>query len=414
MKIALFGINYEPEIAGIAPYTGGLARHLVSEGHQVSVVTGVPHYPQWRRLPNALSKQDIQGLSVRRINHYVPKNPRAIGRAVYELSWFLAAAPFSLRRDSDAAIGVVPSLSGAILASMLATYAHIPLGLIYHDLIGSAAKESGYIGGGAFARASRFLEVAAARRASSVAIVAEGFRAYFEAGGVLPARIVRVRNWASSSAPSATRNEARRQLGWRPDEFICLHAGNMGQKQGLDNLIASFALIRGGQIRLVLAGDGNDRQRLQRLAGELKNCTVQFLGVQAPGAYEATLSAADLLLLSQRASVRDMALPSKLSSYLASGRPILAAISENSEAARELLASGGGVIVEPERPERLANAILAMASNEDWANGFGAKGKVFAERELSRVMALQGYGPFLRNLGVNTVNREKALVSAYE
>ncbi|MBD0321819.1 MAG: glycosyltransferase WbuB, partial [Aldersonia sp.] len=49
MRVKIVGINYAPETTGIAPYTSGLADGLAARGHRVEVLTGQPHYPQWRR-----------------------------------------------------------------------------------------------------------------------------------------------------------------------------------------------------------------------------------------------------------------------------------------------------------------------------------------------------------------------------
>ena len=62
----------------------------------------------------------------------------------------------------------------------------------------------------------------------------------------------------------------RERLGWRPDEFVCVHAGNMGQKQGLDNLLDTAQLLEGMPMRIALVGDGNDRERLERRAAEMR------------------------------------------------------------------------------------------------------------------------------------------------
>src|SRR3972149_5416494 len=47
-RLVILGINYAPESTGTAPYTTGLAEHLAAAGHEVTVVTGMPHYPSWR------------------------------------------------------------------------------------------------------------------------------------------------------------------------------------------------------------------------------------------------------------------------------------------------------------------------------------------------------------------------------
>src|SRR4029077_20013153 len=137
-------------------------------------------------------------------------------------------------------------------------------------LMGSAGLQSGYLGGKRLASIASRVELALARRAAGVAMVAEAFRLYLEAGGVTPSRIKRVRNWAGAFSPLVSPDEMRGKLNWRADEFICLHAGNMGQKQDLDNLLEAARLLQGRRITFVLAGDGNDRARLIAKAAYLR------------------------------------------------------------------------------------------------------------------------------------------------
>src|SRR4029077_19009313 len=100
-------------------------------------------------------------------------------------------------------------------------------------------------------------------------------------------------------------------------------------KQNLQTLIDAAAALSGDGIQIVLAGDGNDRPRLERLAAPLRN--VSFLDLQPPGAYESMLEAADALIVNQRATVTDMALPSKLTAYFAAGRPVIGAVAHARE-----------------------------------------------------------------------------------
>ena len=76
MKITIVGINYFPEVTGIAPYTTGMAEGLAAYGHEVNVVTGLPHYPEWRIYDGYRSQRSyreaINGVTVDRLRHYVP------------------------------------------------------------------------------------------------------------------------------------------------------------------------------------------------------------------------------------------------------------------------------------------------------------------------------------------------------
>ena len=148
----------------------------------------------------------------------------------------------------------------------------------------------------------------------------------------------------------------------------------------------------------MLAGDGNDRANLERRARARRLRNVQFLPSQPWGDYEAMLEAADVLLVNQRATVGDMSLPSKLTSYLAAGRPIIAAVASESETAREVLRSGGGVVVAPEDPRRLAEALHRLRDDTELRSSLGAAGRRYAEEWLGSSSVLPEYEAFITGL----------------
>jgi glycosyltransferase involved in cell wall biosynthesis len=169
----------------------------------------------------------------------------------------------------------------------------------------------------------------------------------------------------------------------------------MGHKQGLDNLLDTAALLRGAGVRIVLAGDGNDRRRLERRARELALTNLDFIELQPPGHWEAVMQAADVLLVNQRASVTDMSLPSKLTSYFAAGRAVVAAASADSETAREIESAGAGLVVPPTDPAAFRGAILSLVTDHVRAKELGASGRTYAESVLSPTTVLSEYESFL-------------------
>src|SRR2546427_548318 len=72
----------------------------------------------------------------------------------------------------------------------------VPVGLIFQDLMGPAAAQSGYQGGRRVAGLTRSTEAFVARKADLVAVVSDGFRGYLETAGVPASRLQKVRNWA--------------------------------------------------------------------------------------------------------------------------------------------------------------------------------------------------------------------------
>ena len=387
---------YWPEEAGSAPYLAGLAQHLQEQGHRVVVATGYPHYPEWRLPSDApFARTERHGdVEVRRRRHYVPRNQTAAHRALYEASLYATGLTALVRRPRPhLVIGTCPSLAGGALAATASKIFGVPYAIVFQDLMGQAAQQSGVPGGPLVASSVRKAELAVARGANAVGVIAEGFRTYLEEGGVDPKKIHRLRNWTRRVEPSETVAETRRRLGWHEDDFICLHGGNLGRKQGLDNLLDAAALLRGERLRIVLAGDGNDRPRLEERARELELDNVQFIELQGPGLWEAVMEASNLLLVNQRRSVTDMSLPSKLTSYFAASRPVVAAASADSETAREMDAAGAGFVVPPDNPHALRDAILKVRSNGVAAH-LGSSARRYAERTLVPAIALAEYDSF--------------------
>jgi len=410
LKVLITSSYYWPEGAGTAPYLTGLAEYLASRGHTVVVATTFAHYPEWRSSANGryMLSEVRAGVTVRRRAHFVPRHQSAAQRALYEATLLTSGVTaLRLRRRPDVVIGTCPSLAAGALARLASIAYRAPYGLIFQDLTGLAARQSGVTGGDRVASGVHRAELAIARRAEGVAIIAEGFRAYFEAGGLAPQRIVRLRNWTRRVEPEETREETRARLGWPPGELVCLHGGNMGQKQGLGNILDAAALLDGERIRIVLAGDGNDRARLQADASRRRLANVEFMPMQDPGRWEELMQASDVLLVNQRASVADMSLPSKLTSYFAAGRPVVASVSHDSETAREIEAAEAGYVVPPEDSDALRGVLISLRRDPSAASAFGDSLRRYAEAHLSAEASLERHEEFTLAVASRAVARTK-------
>lgn len=401
LKVLITTSYYWPEDAGSAPYLTGLADHLSESGHDVAVATTFAHYPDWKSSAHGRlgATETRNGVRIRRRWTYVPRTQTAGHRAAYELSLLtlgLTALPW--RWKPHVVVGTCPSLAGGILAALASKRYRAPYGLVFQDLMGLAAQQSGVAGGARVAGVVRRTELGLAAGAARVGIIAEGFRRYFEAGGVAPEKIDRLRNWTRRADPIESRAETRQRFGWKQDDFVCVHGGNMGQKQGLDNLLDTAALLPRTGIRIALVGDGNDRPRLERIARDRDLANVDFIELQGPGKWEATMQAADVLLVNQRASVMDMSLPSKLTSYFASGQPVVAAVSGDSETASEIESARAGLVVPPADPVALRDAILSLKNDRSRTEQLGTDGKAYAESKLARHNALAEYDVFVQKL----------------
>ena len=389
-KILIVGINYRPETTGIAPYTSDIAEHFAAAGHRVTVITGFAHYPAWRlergeRRMRATEERG--GVRVLRRRHFVPETQSAFRRAAYE-GTFLIHGALSRPERPDVVFGVVPSLSGGMLARVFAARAGAPYGLIFQDLMAPAARQSGIEGGAQVAGVTAALERWAVGRARTVAIASDSFEPYLRGLGVPDDRIVSLPNWSHHRATTADRAATRARLGWPIDQTIVLHAGNMGNKQGLGQVVqaARRADELGAPVRFVLMGDGSQRAALEADARGVER--LQFLPFQPEDQVADILDAADQLLVSERSSVIDMSLPSKLTAYFAAGHAIVAAVPRDGSTAREVLRAGAGVIVPIGDPDSMNRMVADLRADPPRMAALGHAGRVYAASTLDLPTAL--------------------------
>jgi glycosyltransferase involved in cell wall biosynthesis len=393
MRVLIVGINYRPELTGVGPYTAGLAEHLAARGDDVTVITGLAHYPEWRIAgdsPRRLIAEEARaGVRVIRAAHYVPAIQSALRRAVYEGTFGLTGLLATFRvGGADAILGIVPSLSGGILARLASQRLGAPFGLLFQDLMAPAARQSGIVGGGAVTGATGAAEAWATRGARAIGVVSEAFRPYLGSLGVSPDKIHDVPNWARLAAPDTSVAATRARFGWNGHQQVVLHAGNMGLKQGLEQVVdaARLAADRDDPVRFVLAGGGNQAEALRVMASGLP--TLDFLPVQPDGLHASLLAAADVLLLSERATQLDMSLPSKLTSYFAAGRPIVAAVPAGGASAVEVERSGAGLTVPAGDAGALLDTLAHLRTDPATAARLAVAGPPYAEAHLGAAACL--------------------------
>lgn len=391
LEILLVGMHYEPETTGNAPYTAGLARALNGAGHRVRVVTGFPHYPGWCVFPGYRGlriRENDSGVSVVRVRHPVPRKPTALRRVLMDVVFTLHAMTVRGPRP-DVVITVSPVLLAVLAGLRRRKPGRTTLGVVIQDLYSRALVET-QMASGRIARLAAALERALLSRADGVAVVHENFVSNLEQLGIGNVPVTVIQNWAHVPESTADRDATRARLGWA-DDVIVLHAGNMGLKQGLENVVeaARIADTRGSRVRFVLLGDGAQRVGLEQAGRSVER--LQFLRPLPGDAFVDALAAADLLLLNEAPSVAEMSVPSKLTSYFTSGRAVVAVTHAHSAAAAEIANSGGGVRADPGDPGALHDVVLALAADPARCAEMGGRGRLYAKEELAASTAAQKY-----------------------
>lgn len=397
------GLNFPPEPTGNAPYTGSLAKGLVEKQWDVEVLTAHPHYPEWQVATGYgqwTRRETCNGHLVTRLKHYVPSSPRGLRRAVSEVSFGVRLAARKWRRP-DVILTVSPALFSSTLALAKARifYRKTPFVLWIQDLYKLGLEETDQ-GGSVITKVMALIEGWTVRRATHVVVIHDRFKQrVVDDFSVSPEKVTVVRNWTHlPPGGDIDKTAARSDLGWPLDSPIVLHAGNMGVKQGLDNVVeaARIAEKRETPIRFVLLGDGSDRARLEKLAAGIANIT--FVDPLTDAQYPSALRAADVLLVNEKPGVSEMAVPSKLTSYFDAGRPVLAATDPNGVTSDEIRVAEAGVTVASGEPEQLLEAALALLSDPQRGDALGARGREYRLQTLDASAAFSRFDELFNEL----------------
>ena len=251
--------------------------------------------------------------------------------------------------------------------------------------------------GGRAAQALGVIEGRLLRSADRVVVIHDRFAEIIARDfGVARDRITVVRNWTHLAPfPPIDVTSSRERFGWKPNETVVLHTGNMGVKQGLANVIDAARVVEhhGDPVRFVLVGDGGARERLQALARGVG--PLQFVPPLDNTDYAAALRSADILLVNELAGVAEMAVPSKLTSYFQAERPVIAATDPTGITAGEIRAAGAGLVVPAGDPEALRIAARELRANPEQAAAFAANGLHYRQTALDEDAAVDKFAGVL-------------------
>lgn len=221
--------------------------------------------------------------------------------------------------------------------------------------------------------------------AHRVITVSEGSRRTFLARGYPAEQFVCIHNGIElpPERPLGEARKVRAELGLRPGAPLLLTVARMTWQKGHDTLLAAApkVLARYPEACLAWVGDGPERPRLEAQAHALGlSGNIRFLGQRQDVA--ALLGAADLFVLPSRFEGH----PLSALEALASGLPVVGTRVCGLDEA--VVHGETGLLVEPDRPEELAAAIVELLADGGLRRRMGRAGRQHvAARFTARAMA---------------------------
>jgi colanic acid biosynthesis glycosyl transferase WcaI len=408
LNILVLSINYAPEPTGFAPHTAALCEYLVNRGHTVTMITGFPFAPYWKRWPEyrgkLIKEESINNVNVIRITHFIPKQAgRLFQRLFMEGSFCLLAGlitVFKWRTQWDVIVYIGAQPSIAMLTRLIAWFRHKPYVVKITDLAAQAALDVGIVKKLFLKNILETFEYSAYNHAHGAIVLCKGFEGSLVAKGY-PAEKVRIIHDSVDLElirPIPLNGTFREKYLLSPDDFIILYSGSMGIKQGLTNVTEAARILKNEcpEIKWVIVGDGELKPMLQKLIFHYNlDEQVRLLPLQPESEMPIMFSSADVLLLNQLSKVKDTVIPSKLLTYMAAGKAILAAVNPYSQAAGLIRESKCGIIVPPENPTALANAVKELKINSNSLKEMGQCSRQYAENHFDRKQIIAAQETFL-------------------
>ncbi|HEY9651403.1 MAG TPA: glycosyltransferase family 4 protein [Coleofasciculaceae cyanobacterium] len=399
MRILIYSYNYHPEPIGIAPLMTELAEGLVKRGHQVRVITSMPNYPQRRIYDDYQGKwyltEEKEGVIIQRSYVWIRPKPGLITRILLDGSFVVTSFVQALKGwRPDVILVTIPSLPVCVPAALLGYFYKCPVVVNLQDILPEAAVHVGLIKNKFAIRIFEALEKFAYRTAHTISVITEEFTENLVGKGVPKDKITCIPNWANVNfiRPLPKEDNTFRAEHQLNNKFVVLYSGNIALTQDLRTVLKAAKLLQHiPDIAFVIVGDPQALEELRKFATAEKLDNILLLPFQEREKLPEMLAAADVGLILQKRNVISFNMPSKSLVLLASGRPIIASVPLTGTAARVVQQSGGGVVVKPQNPKALANAILDLYQNPEKAESLGQQGREYAVKNYSFQRVLNSY-----------------------
>lgn len=370
MKVGMITHWFDPE-GGAAAGPGTIARAIQHRGHEVSVLTGYPIYPEGKVFDGyrvrPYKKESIRGVAVHRVPAYPSHDDNAARRMANYLSYSgtsSVAAPAVLG-DADVAFVYSSPATAATAAIPLKLLRGIPFVIQIQDLWPDTVSSSGFVTdstGSAMDRVLNYYCNAIYRHAAHIAVISPGMAALLQDRGVPSDKISVIPNWAEESSFYPTEKNPRlaASLGLNR-RFTVMYAGNHGEMQNLDIVIdAAARLLSRRDIGFALVGAGVRKDALRRRSADLGLDNVAFIDPQPFSSMAQVLALGDAQLVSLKdVPLYRVTMPSKIQANMAAARPIIAAVA--GDAAAVVIDADCGATARPGNVGDLVNATLAIA-----------------------------------------------------
>lgn len=390
MRILIVSQYFWPENFRI----NDIALGLKERGHEIVVLTGLPNYPQgqfyagYEKKPKIEFWNDIKVYRSRMISRGSGRGSRLfLNYMSFAIGGIITA--FRIKEDIDSILVFEPSPVTVGIPAIAAKYLKkAPMSFWVQDLWPASLSAAGGVKNRLVLNFFDNLTKKIYRESSHVLIQSRRFENYIIDQGIPKNKIKYLPNTTEDFYYPKSSSKYDEIL---PKGFKIFFAGNIGEAQSLDTFVEAAKTIsdKGIKVHWVIIGDGRYRPALEAKVEKLKlNECIHFLGKYPPTEMADFFSYADALYVSLKSDyIFSLTIPSKIQSYLACGKPILASL--DGEGAKIIQEANAGFTSAAEDQNGLTNNVLKLFQlSETERQQLGNNGLEYFEKEFKREIVL--------------------------
>lgn len=372
MQILFMSDNFPPE--GNAPATR-LYEHAirwVRDGHEVTVITCAPNFPEGKLFPGYRNRwrqvENVDGIRVIRVKTYIAANEGLLRRTLDYVSFMIMGFLMGLfEKRPSVVVATSPQFFCALGGWMLAMCKRRPFIFELRDLWPMSITAVGAMRKGLIIALFEKIELFLYRQAAAIVPVTESFREDLIARGVDGRKIHVVLNGVDLSRyePRDRDMDLARQTGLE-GKFVAGYIGTHGMAHALPKVLEAAELLLGRpDIAFLFAGSGAERAKVEKLVEERCLHNVRLIPRQPKERMPALWSLCNVALVPLKdAPVFATVIPSKIFESMGMGVPVLMSTPEG-EATSIVRATQSGVCIRPEDPRALADTMIRLADDRD-------------------------------------------------
>ncbi len=381
MKILVICQYYYPEPFRIPD----ICEELVRKGHEVTVVTDVPNYPEgivykgYEKCSNI--NENHNGVEIHRC-FTIPRKTGIIHRFLNYYSFSFSSNRFVKKLSDDFDVVFINQLSPVMMAKAGLTYAKknkkpvllYCLDLWPESLIAGGVKRTSLIYKYFFYVSKRIY-----KRVDKILVTSRMFSDYMQTNfGINKDKISHLPQYAENlfdNVPDIKKAD--------DSEYNFVFAGNLGAIQSIDTIIEAALLLKNSEhkINWHIVGSGSDLERLKQLSESKKLDNVIFHGRKPLQEMPVFYAKADAMLITLKNDpIINLTLPGKLQSYMAAGKPVIGAI--GGETKKVIDEAKCGFCSDAESAQQLADNVLKFISS-DQKEQFGINARTYYENNFT-------------------------------